>query len=121
VDGHQVVLRINQAPAVGPYTPHVGGRTTLRLLNRVWTLGYANLTSEVLSFLALHSCSSFLLFILAFHYCVAFCFACLLFSPRSFVAFLSLDFSLDCHFCLSDSFCSLPFGASIALDSLSFP
>eukprot|EP00899_Mesostigma_viride_P026236 jgi/Mesvir1/6798/Mv08999-RA.2 len=39
IDSHDVVFRINQAPTLG-YEELVGVRTTFRLLNRMWTLGY---------------------------------------------------------------------------------
>jgi len=41
IDGHNIVFRMNQAPTTG-YTREVGSKTTHRLLNRVWTLAYAN-------------------------------------------------------------------------------
>lgn len=41
IDAADVVVRLNQAPTRG-YEAHVGRKTTARLLNRAWTLGYAN-------------------------------------------------------------------------------
>jgi len=41
IDGHDVVMRINQAPTK-EYESFVGKRTTHRLLNRLWTLAYAD-------------------------------------------------------------------------------
>lgn len=42
IDAADVVLRINQVPAGGKYAPHVGSKTTIRVINRSWTLGYAD-------------------------------------------------------------------------------
>ena len=41
IDEHDVVMRINQAPTVS-YEKFVGKKTTHRLLNRLWTLAYAD-------------------------------------------------------------------------------
>jgi hypothetical protein len=41
IDGADVVLRINQVPTSGKYAPHVGSKTTIRIINRSWTLGGA--------------------------------------------------------------------------------
>lgn len=41
IDAHDVVMRINQAPTA-TYEKFVGKRTTHRLLNRLWTLAYAD-------------------------------------------------------------------------------
>eukprot|EP00240_Pyramimonas_obovata_P004583 CAMPEP_0118956982 /NCGR_PEP_ID=MMETSP1169-20130426/61861_1 /TAXON_ID=36882 /ORGANISM="Pyramimonas obovata, Strain CCMP722" /LENGTH=398 /DNA_ID=CAMNT_0006905035 /DNA_START=462 /DNA_END=1658 /DNA_ORIENTATION=- len=40
IDAHDIVFRMNQAPIVD-YEQFVGERTTHRLLNRLWTLGYS--------------------------------------------------------------------------------
>eukprot|EP00873_Tetraselmis_striata_P005607 jgi/Tetstr1/425871/TSEL_016246.t1 len=41
INSHNVVLRTNQAPCDG-YRPYVGGKTTFRMLNNLWTLRYIN-------------------------------------------------------------------------------
>eukprot|EP00854_Cymbomonas_tetramitiformis_P012004 gene12003-14184_t len=40
IDSHDVVIRMNQAPTIG-YEEHVGSKTTIRLLNRLWSVNYA--------------------------------------------------------------------------------
>lgn len=40
IDGHDVVIRMNQAPTIG-YEEYVGSKTTIRLLNRLWSVNYA--------------------------------------------------------------------------------
>ena len=40
IDAHEVVLRVNQAPTAG-HERHVGRKTTIRLVNNLWTATYA--------------------------------------------------------------------------------
>lgn len=42
IDAADVVVRMNQVPVGGRYAPHVGSKTTIRIINRSWTLGYAD-------------------------------------------------------------------------------
>ena len=42
IDSHDVVIRVNQAPTEGSYEKHVGKKTSMRLLNRLWSAAYAS-------------------------------------------------------------------------------
>eukprot|EP00899_Mesostigma_viride_P011384 jgi/Mesvir1/20246/Mv13480-RA.1 len=42
IDSHDVVMRVNQAPTGSMYRRHVGGKTTFRLMNRLWTAHYGS-------------------------------------------------------------------------------
>eukprot|EP00899_Mesostigma_viride_P002608 jgi/Mesvir1/12348/Mv00531-RA.1 len=48
IDGHRLVVRVNQAPTEG-YEAHVGAKTTFRLINHMWTQRYAQLPLDLAS------------------------------------------------------------------------